>query len=147
MPGESTSESDKLTEKEINRLIAISSMKSLSDRDQDKTDAYSIISDLLNIIDDEKVLGAADVILSRLGNFPGRALLRNRFGESNKVPSFLKLETLSREIENSVFDDDRKIQLTDFQYKFYTSLKRKISQCFCTYIGRKVVHTRHGFDR
>ncbi|HCW0875507.1 TPA: DEAD/DEAH box helicase, partial [Pseudomonas aeruginosa] len=69
---------------------------------------------------------AADIILSRIGNFPGRELLRKRYKSlSTFSPAMLlSLERLAREVENTTEDG---ITLTDFQHKFYTNLETQKS--------------------
>lgn len=128
LPGRPTSTESSLEATEINQLLGHTSILSLSEKAEDKILAYEIITRLLEVrsSDDSKLLSSAEVIMSRLGNFPGRRLLRERFNFSgNKIPSFLKLECLSREVENSVFIDEESIQLTDFQYNFYRSLQEE----------------------
>jgi len=62
------------------------------------------------------------MILSRIGNFPGRQLLREKFETSNNslMPMSLAMERMVREIENSIDSD---ISLTDFQYRLYQDLE------------------------
>lgn len=124
--GKPTEPEDGLDSSEINQLLGHTSVLSLSDTPNDKILAYEIITRLLEIttLENNKILSFAEVIISRLGNFPARQLLRERFEfKNNKIKSFLKLECLSREIENSIFIDDEPIQLTDFQYDFFNSLQ------------------------
>lgn len=128
LPGKPTISENPLDTVEINQLLGHTSILSLSEVPEDKILAYEIITRLIEVRTDEdsKLLNSAEVIMSRLGNFPGRQLLRERFNfTNNKIPSFLKLECLSREIENSVFIDDESIQLTDFQYNFFSSLQKE----------------------
>ncbi|OOE81154.1 ATP-dependent DNA helicase, partial [Salinivibrio siamensis] len=128
LPGTSISKERPLEETEINQLLGYASILSLSEKAEDKILAYEITTRLLEVrsVDDSKLLSSAEVIMSRLGNFPGRKLLKERFKFSgNKIPSFLKLECLSREVENSVFIDEESIKLTDFQYDFYKSLQEE----------------------
>lgn len=119
---------DPLDPVEINRLLGHASILSLSDVPEEKVLAYEITTRLLEVRteEDSKLFNSAEVIMSRLGNFPGRELLRERFDLTvNTIPSFLKLECLSREAENSIFVDNETIQLTDFQYNFYSSLQQE----------------------
>lgn len=128
LPGSPTSTEKPLEVTEINQLLGHASILSLSEEAEDKILSYEVITRLLEVRsgDDSKLLSSAEVIMSRLGNFPGRQLLRERFNFSGKeIPSFLKLECLSREVENSVFIDEESIQLTDFQYNFYSSLQEE----------------------
>jgi len=117
-----------LDEAEINQLLGYTSILSISETSNDKILAYEIITRLIELRAefDSRLLNSAEVIMSRLGNFPGRQLLRERFNISGKnIPSFLRLECLIREVENSVFIDDDSIRLTDFQYIFFKSLQEE----------------------
>lgn len=115
-----------LDEKEINSLVGLASILSLSGDDEDISLSYEIITRLIELKgDDEKIISTAEVIFSRIGNFPGRTLLRSRYksslGLSISYP--LKLECISREAENTIFSgDENDCLLTDFQYKFFDSL-------------------------
>ncbi|MFD3285651.1 DEAD/DEAH box helicase [Alteromonas macleodii] len=128
LPGKATVSEEPISASEVNRLLGHTSILSLSEDPAEKILAYEIITRLLEIETkkDSKLLNYAEVVMSRLGNFPGRQLLRKRYNfTNNNVPSFLKLECLSREIENSVFIDGEAIQLTDFQYDFFSSLQKE----------------------
>ncbi|MCJ1879346.1 DEAD/DEAH box helicase [Pseudomonas nitroreducens] len=121
---ESAGESETLSRMEISRLIGISSTLSLSGSDEDVNLSYEIISRLLELYSSQypQVASAADVIFSRIGNFPGRNLLRTRYtgGIDPSVSMSLSLERLAREAENSI---DNSTLLTNFQYRLYTSLE------------------------
>lgn len=72
---------------------------------------------------------AAEFILSRLGNFPGRELLRSTFSLANEVVRLnapcLTLETLVHEAENTVeYPVVGPKLLTDFQIRLSESLNR-----------------------
>lgn len=119
-------------DREINSLAGYSSMLSLSDEPNDTSLSYEIITRLIEYTngDCSRVISAADLIFSRLGNFPGRSLLRDRHFDSPGIsisPS-LKLECIAREAENTAYiDDERSTLLTDFQYKFLSSLDNEES--------------------
>lgn len=116
-----------LDDREINSLAGYSSILSLSDEPNDASLSYEIITRLIEYTNGgcARVISAADLIFSRIGNFPGRTLLRDRYIKSPNIsisPS-LKLESVAREAENTAyFDDERSILLTDFQYKLLSSL-------------------------
>lgn len=121
-----------LDDREINSLAGYSSMLSLSDEPDDISLSYEIITRLIEFTNGgcNRVISVADLIFSRIGNFPGRTLLHDRHLDSADVsisPS-LKLECVAREAENTVYmDDERSILLTDFQYKFLSSLDNEDS--------------------
>lgn len=107
-------------------------MLSLSDEPNDTSLSYEIITRLIEYTksDCNRVISAADLIFSRLGNFPGRTLLRDRHLDSHgtSISPSLKLECIAREAENTAYmDDERSTLLTDFQYKFISSLDNKDS--------------------
>jgi superfamily II DNA/RNA helicase len=121
-----------ITEREINSLTGYSSILSLSDESNDISLSYEIITRLIEYTNGScnRVISAADLIFSRIGNFPGRTLLRNRHSNSIEIstsPS-LRLESVAREAENTVYmDTERSTLLTDFQYKFLSSIDNENS--------------------
>lgn len=122
----------KLVDRDIDRLLGYSSLMSLSDNSDELSLSYEVVTRLLEYTKGELpgVISAADVILSRVGNFPGRTLLRKRHTstEPPETSPFLRLESLAREVENTVyFDDDNPTLLTDFQYKLLDSLSNEES--------------------
>lgn len=128
LPFPAFSESHTLQTKEINALLGFTSILSLSDESTDLSLSYEIISKLVEGYSEnnEQIIPAADLILSRIGNFPGRTLLRERYIDNvqKNIPMSLTLERLARETENSI--DQDKI-LTDFQYKLYSALETQSS--------------------
>lgn len=128
----SSSSSVVIDSNEINALLGYSAILSLSDDIDELSLAYEIVTRLLEYTDgnSEKVIAASGVVLSRIGNFPGRSLLQMRHpGSFNSILSpSMRLECLAREIENTFFhDDERSTLLTDFQYKFLKSLDSESS--------------------
>ncbi|SEJ79061.1 Helicase conserved C-terminal domain-containing protein [Pseudomonas linyingensis] len=117
-----------LTEDEVRRLIGLSSILSISDNPEDLSLAYEVVSRIVesDLPHKKAIALAADIVLSRIGNFPGRALLRKRYQElDGSSPALsLSLERLAREVENTT---DEGFILTDFQYKFYASLESQKS--------------------
>lgn len=117
-----------ITEHEIKKLIGVSSALSLSEDPRDLILAYEIMSRLLESSKESAldIAPSADIILSRLGNFPGRTLLRNRYADNEQpsIPISLALERVAREAENSTSDG---ILLTDFQYKLLEALQKQSS--------------------
>lgn len=121
-------ESNRLEPEEVRRLIGLASLLSISDDSDHLSLAYEIISRLVecDLDEKEKVAQAADIILSRIGNFPGRELLRKRYKSLEEFsPALtLSLERLAREVENTTDDG---IALTDFQHRLYTDLESQRS--------------------
>lgn len=121
-------EAKKISSIESKRLIGIASILSISDIPDELSLAYEVISRLIECDSDNKedIAKAADIILSRIGNFPGRELLRKRYKvlDSFSPAITLSLERLAREIENTT---EEGITLTDFQHRFYTNLEKQKS--------------------
>ena len=116
--------------REINSLVGYSSILSISEIPDDRALSYEIITRLLEYTngESERVISAAEVVLARIGNFPGRTLLRQRHKDLNNVSvsAPLQLECVAREIENTLYtDEEESVLLTDFQYKFLDSLKNE----------------------
>ncbi|MDO6452483.1 DEAD/DEAH box helicase [Neptunomonas phycophila] len=131
---ESFSSDNEITidESEIASLLGYSSILSLSDEPEEISLSYELVTRLLEYTygECEKVVAASEVVFSRIGNFPGRSLLRDRHSSSLSatVSPAIRLECLAREAENTFFlDEQRSALLTDFQYKFLTSLSEETS--------------------
>lgn len=107
---------------DIYQLLSYSSILSLSERESDIKKAYDIVSRILEVNNsyNENVISACDLILSRIGNFPGRGLLRDKYnkGELPALNLSLSLERIGRETENTYND----ITLTNFQCRLLKSL-------------------------
>lgn len=120
-----------LTEREISKLLSYASILSLSDDSSDISQTYEIITRLLEIYKGKNsyVIKGAEIILSRIGNFPGKNLLRDRYSPEQQahVSPVLMLECLTREVENSLYQFQNKITLTDFQYRLFDSLENQTS--------------------
>lgn len=118
-----------LSDREIRGLVGFASLLSLSDEKESLSEAYEIVSKLIeNVSDPDGVMAAAaGVVLARIGNFPGRSLLRERYGEIGGVslsPS-IALECIAREAENTVSHGDAEVPLTDFQYELFSALSEE----------------------
>ncbi|HII2628020.1 TPA: DEAD/DEAH box helicase [Escherichia coli] len=109
---------------DAHKLLSYSSLLSLSNSADDIKKSYDIVSRVLELNEgrDASVLAACDLILSRIGNFPGRELLREKYnnGDSPCLSLSLSLERIGRETENTYND----IPLTNFQYKLFSSLHK-----------------------
>lgn len=93
--------------------------------------AYDVSTRLTELFgrSDPGIIRATEFILARLGNFPGRELLRKQFllqpSESVLRSPCLKMEELVREAENSIeYPSIGTRLLTDFQIRLTDSLRR-----------------------
>ena len=115
------------TNKEVSALVSYASILSLGEAEKVNR-SYKVITQLLEHTNGrvELVKAAAEVILSRIGNFPGRELLRQRYSLNRNIPAPLHLEIIAREAENTICDDrGGEIQLTDFQVQLFNSLRQE----------------------
>lgn len=114
----------KVSVSDIYKLLSYGSILSLSENEVDIKKAYDIVSRILESDTqyDSNIIAACDLILSRIGNFPGRGLLRDKYnnGESPTLNLSLSLERIGRETENTYND----ITLTNFQFKLLNSLRK-----------------------
>jgi hypothetical protein len=145
LPGEAEQESAGVTEAEVRRLIAAASRLALSSSPADRTMAYEIVTRILETLNQappELIVGI-EHILARLGNFPGRQLLRQRYPHevAEHRLSMLDLEMMAREVENSVEGSAR--ILTDFQHDLYEALEenKSVSVSAPTSAGKSFVLT------
>jgi superfamily II DNA/RNA helicase len=134
LPGNALVESAPITDDEIRLLVGYASMLSTSSEVLDRAQAYEIATRLIEIegANSSSLIAVADIILSRIGNFPGRSLLRGRYTTTPDVaphaPYRLWLERATREIENSVTHfEGSEIALTDFQYRLFDALDQSSS--------------------
>lgn len=92
--------------------------------------AYEIAIRSLNFANGSTptVRAVSDLILSRIGNFPARALLNEQAGP-NKAPDdpFLNTEMMVRSYENQLRGTGAETTLTDFQVRLIRALERKRS--------------------
>lgn len=134
-------DSVEITDKQVSALVSYSSILSLG-VGEDINKSYEIITRLLeHNSENTLVKSAAEVILSRIGNFPGKKLLEERHGLGNSISAPLRLEIIARESENTIYCDDQEIQLTDFQLQLFNSLKveRNLSISAPTSAGKSFV--------
>jgi len=127
LPGVPIVPIDSLTDSEVSKLLARASMLALSEDAECRTLAYEIATRIVEILgnDNHKALLAADSVLSRLGNFPGRGLLRTRYSVPENKSAFFALEAIARESEN--LTEGVASPLTDFQIDFYKAISSKKS--------------------
>ncbi|MDO8653309.1 MAG: DEAD/DEAH box helicase [Undibacterium sp.] len=117
-----------LDSNEISLLLSFASVFSLSEDTSDISLTYEICSRLIESHGqgNPNVVSITDALLSRIGNFPGRSLLREKFLNNDEppVPFAISIERIARTVENTVGESNA---LTDFQYKLYDSLERETS--------------------
>lgn len=91
--------------------------------------AYDAVTRLASRKQGTAWTAAAEMILSRLGNFPGIGLLKQQhpdLADGFKYPKLLALESLVRAHENTVtLNQKSEYILTDFQMKLFDSLKMR----------------------
>ena len=133
-----TAEGDTLQPDEIRFLMQTASILSFEVPSSGETQtvderawAYDVSTRLAEVFGstDPGITKATEFILSRLGNFPGRELLRTQFliqnDDSTLRSPCLKLEALVREWENTiVYPTIGSRLLTDFQIRLTDSLRR-----------------------
>lgn len=129
LPGTTMNVIPDVTEDDARKLLGRASVLSLSCEQPQSAISYEVATRLVELFENRipGLVSAADVILSRIGNFPGRRLLRSRCaGGVEKVPEapvLLGLERIGRELENTVVGpDQRQWELTDFQHEFFDAL-------------------------
>jgi superfamily II DNA/RNA helicase len=134
LPGNALVETESVSDDEIRMLVGYASMLSTSSEVLDRAQAYEIATRLIEVqgASSSSLVAVADIILSRIGNFPGRSLLRDRYTTTPDLaphaPYRLWLERVTREIENSVTHfEGSEIALTDFQYKLFDALDQSSS--------------------
>ena len=119
LPGETTDEVLALDIDEISRLVGAAACLALTTGHAERTVAYEIATRSVALAGKELpgLVRAAELILARLGNFPGRDLLHTRFQHAAVQDPLLWLEMQSREVENTTTDAGGKPRrLTDFQF-------------------------------
>ncbi len=125
-----------LTAKELNYIILMSSRLALGvdftndfETSQWKTVAYDAVTRLASLNRGTAWAAAAELILSRLGNFPGIGLLKQLHPDLNdgaKHPMLLSLESLVKKYDNTVvLNEKSEYALTDFQIKLFRTLESK----------------------
>ncbi len=133
-----TAEGDVFNPDEIRFLLQTASILSFEAPSSDAIQsvderawAYDVSTRLAEVFgsSDPGIAKATEFILSRLGNFPGRELLRKQFSIQNDDSQMrspcLKLEALVRESENTVeYPAIGPRLLTDFQIRLTDSLRR-----------------------
>ena len=111
---------------EIEYLCKIASIYSLSDNSLEQALAYETITKVFKNFNETypNLYSITYSILSRLGNFPNRELLKDYGFNDNKLSQspILKIETMTRELENSISLSGNKSLLTDFQKQFFDVL-------------------------
>lgn len=134
LPGTASSAPPPITEDDARKLLGRASVLSLSNEQLQQAVAYEVATRLIELFENRipGLVSAADVILSRVGNFPGRSLLRKRCAGGidavPEAPARLGLERIGREIENTITGPGHMTWvLTDFQHELFTALESSSS--------------------
>jgi hypothetical protein len=134
LPGTATVAPESITEEDARRLLGRASVLSLSDEQSHQAIAYEVATRLVELYETSipGIVSVADIILSRIGNFPGRSLLRKRCAGGSEVtpeaPARLGLERIARQLENSITGPDERVwALTDFQIELFAALEFNLS--------------------
>lgn len=134
LPGAEADEPPDLTTEDVRRLISTASVLALSDDAGERAIAYDLATRLVQLWQEPPsgLIAAVDLILSRLGNFPGRELLRSQYSIAQNhapiIPGYLALERIARQLENTLrFAGIGDKTLTDFQVNLVDSLGRERS--------------------
>lgn len=146
LPGVAVNDIESISDNDVRNLVGYSSLLSVSNEFSDQSLSYEIVTRLIEIkkFSDNHLLIASDMLLSRLGNFPGRKLLRERYlhGDVLHAPVGLSLEKIAREVENTVDEEFGPGEvLTDFQYLLYRAVTegRSVSVSAPTSAGKSYV--------
>lgn len=118
--GEALDDTNGITPTEMARLVGLASSLAIEDAFPARNLAYEIATRSVALAGSEYpgLLRGAELILTRLGNFPGRDLLRRRYPSIPLRASLLQFEMRVHEIENTIYDaGGRKRRLTDFQFE------------------------------
>lgn len=142
------------------RLLESSSIFACSIKEDHQNVALSIVSEMMeNKIENENIQAAIELILMRLGVFPGLRLSIDNLGfpdylniwnggPTRKMPPALASEILGKEITNKIEIDDKSIFLTDFQAQILQSLRdeKNISISAPTSAGKSHVLKQYIID-
>ena len=143
----------KLKDEDYIRLVNEASILAFDSDPKSRILAYEIVSHAISLTSGKNpaLIHAVDAILSRLANFPGQRLLRQRFHltlESHPLTSVsLILESIVRHDENSVPGVGH--PLTDFQLNFFSALQSNtaVSISAPTSAGKSFVLVQHIIQR
>jgi hypothetical protein len=105
-------------------LLSVASRFALGEDKHDQAIAYEVVTKLAELLGNVHpiIIDAANVVFSRLGNFPARLVTKKRFGGERGLDRYLSLpalEAMSREQENTVVLQEQEIILTDFQFQLF----------------------------
>lgn len=117
--------SESLPEETVCALLNLASRLSLSKSIKSQKHAYEIATRIYTMYESPPagITKVTNLILSRLGNFPGKTLIKEVHEDSQLGGSlYLLLESFVREEENSIEISGVKSLLTDFQFKLFSNL-------------------------
>jgi hypothetical protein len=144
LPGIALEQFEPLPTREVAELLSVASHLALSEGHGERDVAYEIATRTAALAgsDYPGLVRGAELILARLGNFPGRDLLRQRFAEIPSECALLQLEMRVHEIDNTINDaGGTSRRLTDFQFDMLRafSAHRSVSVSAPTSAGKSFV--------
>jgi hypothetical protein len=146
LPGEAPSQPANVPLREMARLLSLASHLAMEEGFEERNTAYEIATRTAMLDGNENpgFTRGAELILGRLGNFPGRDLLRHRFADIPVREPMLQFEMRMHEIENTIDDaGGRKRRLTDFQFDALRTFaaRRSVSLSAPTSAGKSFLLT------
>ncbi|MFT3991743.1 MAG: DEAD/DEAH box helicase [Luteolibacter sp.] len=115
-------------EEQIGRLLSWAGMIALSSSATDRNLSYEIVSRVLEVIGygNEAIVQAVSFVMTRLGNFPARALVNSRSNlnlSDDSLPSLLGIESLAHRHANTILiNHEDSVVLTDFQSLLFSRI-------------------------
>jgi superfamily II DNA/RNA helicase len=133
--GNLSPETKPMSEHDLAKLLEFASRQSILGDPYCERLAYDIATKVLQTLErpSSSMVTAVNLILSRLGNFPGIDLIDDRYSSSNKLvyPFLLALEKSVRKRENTyAISTTTSVTLTDFQIKLLDAVDRSNSVSF-----------------
>lgn len=128
-----------IDESDLNFLLESSSVLACSSIDQNKELAYRIVVLVSSLFPEqnETIQRISEILLIRLGNFPGLQLMKAKSHsnytsslEFEKIPHSFRQEIASKTVLNKLQVKDIDIFLTDFQSHLYSLLSKNRSVSF-----------------
>jgi len=127
IPGKLLFDPPQISHQEKAELLTFASGLALSESAKDRSLAYEIAARIVEISKtDESLVPAAAFIMARIGNFPSRQLVFNRYIRDDlQIPEhpLLAAEVVTRELGNTIPVAGKPTVLTDFQIDFLSTIE------------------------